>query len=134
MKKLKLKEFQLSLTQYLVSWDKLNKSDHYPELSIENADLFVDDRLVNSRETSVAMAVDGTWLSTYLRYAFLIDNSMACSQRLLDICLVPQPIYPDSYHSNAINTLLKSKLREHALHALSSSLKRSIPSYHYGTR
>jgi bleomycin hydrolase len=32
---------------YLFFWDKLNKSNYYLELSIQNADLPVDDRLVN---------------------------------------------------------------------------------------
>ncbi|KAG2059027.1 hypothetical protein BDR06DRAFT_968050 [Suillus hirtellus] len=93
MEKLKLKEFQLS------------------QLSIENADLPVDDCLVNffARDLS---SDGGQW-------DMVVD--------LLETCgLVPQPIYPESYHSNAsspINTLLKSKLREHTLRALFSSLK-----------
>ncbi|KAG1829106.1 bleomycin hydrolase [Suillus variegatus] len=93
MKKLKLKEFQLSQS-YLFFWDKLNKSDHYPELSIENADLPVDDRLVNffARDLS---SDGGQW-------------DMVVS--LLETYgLVPKPIYPGSCHSNAsspINTLL----------------------------
>ena len=63
MKKLKLKDFQFSQVSvtfrvsclsetlppqsYLFFWDKLNKSNYYLELSIENAHLPVDDRLVN---------------------------------------------------------------------------------------
>ena len=31
---------------YLFFWDKLNKANYYLELSIENADLPIDDRLV----------------------------------------------------------------------------------------
>ncbi|KAG1881456.1 peptidase C1B, bleomycin hydrolase [Suillus tomentosus] len=110
MKKLKLKEFQLSQS-YLFFWDKLNKSDHYPELSIKNADLPVDNHLVNffARDLS---SDGGQWGMVF----YLLET----------YGLVPQPIYPDSYHSNAsspINTVLKPKLREHALRALSSSLK-----------
>ncbi|KAG1770446.1 peptidase C1B, bleomycin hydrolase [Suillus occidentalis] len=112
MKKLKLKEFQLSQS-YLFFWDKLNKSNYYLELSIENADLPVDDRLVNFLANDL-ISDGGQW-------------DMAVN--LLETYgLVPQPVYPESFHSSAsspINTLLKLKLREHALtlRALSSSLK-----------
>lgn len=112
MRKLKLKEFQLSQS-YLFFWDKLNKSNYYLELSIENADLPVDDRLVNFLARD-PVSDGGQW-------------DMALN--LLETYgLVPQPIYPESYHSSAsspLNTLLKLKLREHALtlRALSSSLK-----------
>lgn len=112
MKKLKLKEFQLSQS-YLFFWDKLNKSNYYLELAIENADLPVDDRLVNFLAKDL-ISDGGQW-------------DMAVN--LLETYgLVPQPIYPESFHSSAsspINTLLKMKLREHALtlRTLSSSLK-----------
>lgn len=112
MKKLKLKEFQLSQS-YLFFWDKLNKSNYYLELSIENADLPVDDRLVNFLANDL-ISDGGQW-------------DMAVN--LLETYgLVPQPVYPESFHSSAsspINSLLKLKLREHALtlRALSSSLK-----------
>ncbi|EEB97922.1 hypothetical protein MPER_02662 [Moniliophthora perniciosa FA553] len=43
MKKLKLKEFQLSQS-YLFLWDKLNKANYYLELMIKHADLPMDDR------------------------------------------------------------------------------------------
>ncbi|KAH6914439.1 bleomycin hydrolase [Coprinopsis sp. MPI-PUGE-AT-0042] len=45
MKKLKLKDFQLSQS-YLFFWDKLNKSNYYLELMIQHSDLPIDDRLV----------------------------------------------------------------------------------------
>ncbi|KAG1862597.1 peptidase C1B bleomycin hydrolase [Suillus subalutaceus] len=112
IKKLKLKEFQLSQS-YLFFWDKLNKSNYYLELSIENADLPVDDRLVNFLAKDL-ISDGGQW-------------DMAVN--LLETYgLVPQPIYPESFHSSAsypINILLKTKLREHALtlRTLSSSLK-----------
>ncbi|KAG2043600.1 peptidase C1B, bleomycin hydrolase [Suillus americanus] len=112
MKKLKLKEFQLSQS-YLFFWDKLNKSNYYLELSIENADLPVDDRLVNFLANDL-ISDGGQW--------DMVVNLLETYG------LVPQPIYPESFHSSAsspINTLLKTKLREHALtlRTLSSSLK-----------
>jgi bleomycin hydrolase len=112
MKQLKLKEFQLSQS-YLFFWDKLNKSNYYLELSIQNADLPVDDRLVNFLAKD-PISDGGQW-------------DMAVN--LLETYgLVPQPIYPESFHSSLsspINMLLKTKLREHALtlRTLSSSLK-----------
>ena len=36
----------LSLQSYLFFWDKLNKSNYYLELAIENVDKPLDDRLV----------------------------------------------------------------------------------------
>lgn len=112
MKKLKLKEFQLSQS-YLFFWDKLNKSNYYLELSIENADLPVDDRLVNFLADDL-ISDGGQW--------DMVVNLLETYG------LVPQPIYPESFHSSAsspINNLLKMKLREHALtlRTLSSSLK-----------
>ncbi|KAG1867322.1 peptidase C1B bleomycin hydrolase [Suillus subluteus] len=112
IKKLKLKEFQLSQS-YLFFWDKLNKSNYYLELSIENADLPVDDRLVNFLAKDL-ISDGGQW--------DMVVNLLETYG------LVPQPIYPESFHSSAsspINILLKTKLREHALtlRTLSSSLK-----------
>ncbi|KAG1734739.1 peptidase C1B bleomycin hydrolase [Suillus paluster] len=112
MKKLNLKEFQLSQS-YLFFWDKLNKSNYYLELSIENADKPVDDRLVNFLANDL-ISDGGQW--------DMVVNLLETYG------LVPQPIYPESYHSSAsgpINTLLKMKLREHALtlRTLSSSLR-----------
>lgn len=46
MKKLKLENFELSQA-HLFFWDKLNKSNYYLETIIENAELPVDDRLIN---------------------------------------------------------------------------------------
>ena len=46
MKKLNLKEFQLSQS-YVFFWDKLNKANYYLELSIQEAKRPLDDRLVN---------------------------------------------------------------------------------------
>ncbi|KAJ8589325.1 peptidase C1B, bleomycin hydrolase [Rhizopogon salebrosus TDB-379] len=112
MKKLKLKEFQLSQS-YLFFWDKLNKSNYYLELSIENADRPVDDRLVNFLANDL-ISDGGQW--------DMVVNLLETYG------LVPQPVYPESYHSSLsgpINSLLKMKLREHALtlRALSASLR-----------
>ncbi|KAF8844688.1 peptidase C1B, bleomycin hydrolase [Paxillus ammoniavirescens] len=112
MRKLKLKDFQCSQS-YLFFWDKLNKSNYYLELSIENADLPVDDRLVNFLANDL-ISDGGQW--------DMVVNLLETYG------LVPQPVYPESYHSSAsspLNTLLKTKLREHALtlRALSATLR-----------
>ncbi|KAI1794165.1 peptidase C1B bleomycin hydrolase [Ganoderma leucocontextum] len=112
MKKLNLSEFQLSQS-YLFFWDKLNKANYYLELSIENAELPVDDRLIQ-----------------YLADELISDGGQwdMVVNLLETYGVVPQPIYPESLHSSLsspINTLLKTKLREHALilRALHASLK-----------
>ncbi|KAF9051026.1 peptidase C1B, bleomycin hydrolase [Hymenopellis radicata] len=112
MKKLKLKEFQLSQS-YLFFWDKLNKSNYYLELSIELADRPLDDRLV-SHLSGDLISDGGQW-------------DMAVN--LVETYgLVPQDVFPESTHSSLsgpLNTLLKTKLREDALilRDLSNSLK-----------
>ncbi|KAF9244911.1 peptidase C1B bleomycin hydrolase [Melanogaster broomeanus] len=112
MKKLKLKDFQCSQS-YLYFWDKLNKSNYYLELSIENADLPVDNRLVNFLADDL-ISDGGQW--------DMVVNLLETYG------LVPQPLFPESYHSSAsspLNSLLKTQLREHALtlRALSLSLR-----------
>ncbi|KAH9858672.1 peptidase C1B bleomycin hydrolase [Lenzites betulinus] len=112
MKKLNLAEFQLSQS-YLFFWDKLNKSNYYLELSIENADLPVDDRLVYYLADEL-ISDGGQW-------------DMAVNL-LENYGVIPQPLYPESLHSSLsgpVNTLLKTKLREHALilRSLSKSLR-----------
>ncbi|KAI0743579.1 peptidase C1B bleomycin hydrolase [Daedaleopsis nitida] len=102
MKKLNLSDFQLSQA-YLFFWDKLNKANYYLELSIENADLPVDDRLVQ-----------------YLAKDLISDGGQwdMVVNLLETYGVVPQPVHPESLHSSLsspINTLLKTKLREHAL-------------------
>ncbi|KAF9010661.1 bleomycin hydrolase [Cyathus striatus] len=111
MKKLKLKDFQLSQS-YLFFWDKLNKSNYYLELMIQHADLPVDDRLVNHLSGDL-ISDGGQW-------------DMAVNL-LENYGFVPQSVYPESTHSSLsapLNALLKTKLREHALilRNLSSSL------------
>ncbi|KAK0212955.1 peptidase C1B, bleomycin hydrolase [Desarmillaria ectypa] len=112
MKKLKLKEFQLSQS-YLFFWDKLNKANYYLELSIELADRPLDDRLVS--HLSGDLISDGGQFDMAVN---LLEN----------YGVVPQALYPESTHSSLsspLNALLKTKLREHALilRALSSDLK-----------
>ncbi|KAI6026256.1 peptidase C1B bleomycin hydrolase, partial [Pisolithus microcarpus] len=102
MKKLKLKDFQCSQS-YLFFWDKLNKSNYYLELSIENAHLPVDDRLVNFLAADL-ISDGGQW--------DMVVNLLETYG------LVPLPLYPESFHSSAsssLNKLLKLKLREHAI-------------------
>ncbi|KAI0329396.1 peptidase C1B bleomycin hydrolase [Cubamyces sp. BRFM 1775] len=112
MKKLNLSDFQLSQS-YLFFWDKLNKSNYYLELSIQHADLPVDDRLVYYLSDEL-ISDGGQW--------DMVVNLLETYG------VVPQPVYPESLHSSLsspINTLLKTKLREHALilRDLSASLR-----------
>jgi len=102
MRRLKLKEFQLSQS-YLFFWDKLNKANYYLELMIEHADLPIDDRLITH--------LSGDLISDGGQWDMVVN--------LIDTYgLVPQSIYPESTHSSLsspLNALLKTKLREHAL-------------------
>ncbi|OBZ67124.1 Cysteine proteinase 1, mitochondrial [Grifola frondosa] len=114
MKKLNLDDFQLSQS-YLFFWDKLNKSNYYLELAIQHADLPLDDRLVYYLSDEL-ISDGGQW--------DMVVNLLETYG------VVPQPIHPESLHSSLsspINTLLKTKLREHALilRSLSSSLRSS---------
>jgi len=114
MKKLNLKEFQLS-QNYLFFWDKLNKSNYYLELSLENAELPLEDRLINHLAGDL-ISDGGQWDMV----VNLLEN----------YGVVPQAIMPESLHSSLsgpINSLIKTKLREHALvlRKLSSSLRAS---------
>ncbi|KAG5637985.1 hypothetical protein H0H81_002346 [Sphagnurus paluster] len=115
MKSLKLSDFQLSQS-YLFFWDKLNKSNYYLELSIELADLPVDDRLVNHIAGDL-VSDGGQW-----------DMAVNLIDRY---GLVPQSVFPESTHSSSsgpLNKLIKTKLREHALvlRRLSASLRASV--------
>ncbi|KAI0256108.1 peptidase C1B bleomycin hydrolase [Lactifluus subvellereus] len=112
MKKLNLKEFQLSQS-YLFFWDKLNKANYYLELSIQEAGRPLDDRLI-SHLAGDLISDGGQWDMV----VNLLEN----------YGVVPQPVYPESTHSSLsgpLNKLLKAKLREHALvlRGLSSSLR-----------
>ncbi|KAG6907906.1 hypothetical protein DXG01_006961 [Tephrocybe rancida] len=114
MKALKLSNFELSQS-YLFFWDKLNKANYYLELSIEHADLPVDDRLINHLSGDL-VSDGGQW-----------DMAVNLVERY---GIVPQAIFPESTHSSLsgpLNALVKTKLREHALilRRLSSSLRAS---------
>jgi bleomycin hydrolase len=91
----------------------LNKSNYYLELSIQHADLPLEDRLVHHLSDDL-ISDGGQW-------------DMICN--LLETYgVVPQAIYPESLHSSLtspLNALLKTKLREQALilRRLSSSLR-----------
>lgn len=131
MKKLNLKEFQCSqviipyslylgfdsnyVQNYLFFYDKLNKSNYYLELALENADLPLDDRLVYHLNGDI-ISDGGQWDMV----VNLLEN----------YGVVPQPICPETLHSSLsgpVNSLLKTKLREHSLvlRNLSSSLRAS---------
>jgi len=112
MRKLKLKEFQLSQS-YLFFWDKLNKANYYLELMIQHSDLPIDDRLVNF--------LSGDLISDGGQWDMVVNL-------IEKYGLVPQSIYPESTHSSLskpLNDLLKAKLREHALilRALADTLR-----------
>ncbi|THH17329.1 hypothetical protein EW146_g3445 [Bondarzewia mesenterica] len=114
MKKLNLKEFQLS-QNYLFFWDKLNKSNYYLELSIQHAETPLDDRLISH--------LSGDLISDGGQWDMVVN--------LLETYgMVPQPVYPESTHSSLsspLNSLLKTKLREHSLvlRKLSAALRSS---------
>jgi bleomycin hydrolase len=97
----------------LFFWDKLNKANYYLELSIQHADLPIDDRLI-SHLSADPVSDGGQW-----------DMSVNLIE---GYGLVPQSIYPESTHSSLsgpLNALIKTKIREHALilRRLSSSLR-----------
>ncbi|EKM54436.1 uncharacterized protein PHACADRAFT_174941 [Phanerochaete carnosa HHB-10118-sp] len=116
MKKFNLEEFQLSQS-YLFFYDKLNKANYFLELMIEHADLPLEDRLVKHLSSSGSIISDG--------------GQWDMAVNLLETYgIVPQAVYPESFSSSLsapLNTLLKTKLREHALilRALHQSLLRA---------
>jgi len=112
MKKLNLKDFQLSQS-YLFVYDKLEKSNYYLEMAIQNADLPIDDRRVNHANGDL-ISDGGQW-------------DMACNI-LKTYGVVPREIFPESFSSSSsspLDKLLKTKLREHSLilRRLHSSLR-----------
>ncbi|KAF7301207.1 Cysteine proteinase 1, mitochondrial [Mycena indigotica] len=101
-RKLKLDDFQLSQS-YLFFYDKLNKANYYLENMIELADQPIDDRVVSFLSSDL-ISDGGQWDMV----VNLVEN----------YGLVPQTVFPESTHSSLsspINSLLKTKLREHAL-------------------
>ncbi|KIP08384.1 hypothetical protein PHLGIDRAFT_104318 [Phlebiopsis gigantea 11061_1 CR5-6] len=112
MKKFNLEDFQLSQS-YLFFFDKLNKANYYLELMIENADLPIDDRLIQHLSSDL-ISDGGQW--------DMVVNLLETYG------VVPQSVYPESFHSSMsgpLNSLLKTKLREDALilRDLTSSLQ-----------
>jgi len=100
--KLNIEDFQLSQS-YLFIYDKLEKSNYYLELAIENANLPLDDRLIE--HLSKAPINDG---GQYDMAANLLEH----------YGIVPQPVFPETYSStksSPLNKLLTTRLREHAL-------------------
>ncbi|TFY54500.1 hypothetical protein EVJ58_g8828, partial [Rhodofomes roseus] len=104
MKKLNVDNFQLSQAsgkRPYVSY--LNKCNYFLELSIQHAGLPVDERIVS--HTSQDLISDGGQWDMVVN---VLEN----------YGVVPQAVYPESQHSSAsspLNTLLKTKLREHSL-------------------
>jgi len=116
MQKLNLKEFQLSQS-YVFFWDKLNKANYYLESIIDTADLPLDDRVVNHLSKEL-ISDGGQW-----DMAVNIIETYG---------VVPQSVHPESFSSSAssgLNSLLKLKLREHALvlRSLIASLRSNNP-------
>jgi bleomycin hydrolase len=112
MKKLNLKDFQCS-QNYLFFYDKLNKSNYYLELALENVDLPLDDRLVYHLNGDI-ISDGGQW--------DMVVNLLE------QYGVVPHSICPETLHSSLsgpVNSLLKTKLREHSLvlRKLSKSLR-----------
>ncbi|KAL4244009.1 Cysteine proteinase 1, mitochondrial [Abortiporus biennis] len=117
MKKLNLEEFELSQS-YLYFWDKLNKCNYFLENIIETAGLPIDERIVYEL-TDEPISDGGQW--------DMVVNLLETYG------VVPKAAFPESYHSSLsspMNTLLKTKLREHALilRNLHSSLSSSSTS------
>jgi len=132
MRKLNLSEFELSQVcclclsfeghfpnrpiypqNHLFFFDKLEKANHYLELTIENADLEPSSRLLSHLSTDL-VSDGGQW-----DMAVNLWETYGC---------VPQTVYPESYHSGLsapLNALVKTKVREHALilRNLSKSLR-----------
>ncbi|KAI0046257.1 peptidase C1B bleomycin hydrolase [Auriscalpium vulgare] len=116
MKKFNLKEFELS-QNYLFFWDKLNKSNYFLELAIQEVERPLDDRLL--------MHLSGDLISDGGQWDMVVNLIETYG-------VVPQPIYPESTHSSLsgpLNKLLKLKLREHelVLRRLHSSLRAASP-------
>jgi bleomycin hydrolase len=102
MKQLSLDDFQLSQS-YVFFADKLEKANFYLELSIHNANLPLDSRLISHLATA-PINDGGQW-----------DMARNLLERY---GVVPQAIYPESYsssNSSGINAALTSRLREMAL-------------------
>ena len=113
--KLNISEFQLSQS-YLFIYDKLEKANYYLELSIQHANLPLDDRLI------------GHLASNPVNDGGQFDMAANLLERY---GVIPQAIFPESHsssQSSPLNKLLTTRLREHALilRRLYSSLAESL--------
>lgn len=115
MKKHNLKSFELSQA-YLFFYDQLEKSNYFLETILDTADQPLDGRLL-TQVMSAPTGDGGQW-------------DMAANL-VKKYGLVPHDLYPDSeqaMNSSALGSLLRSKLREDALH-----LRRLANSSHSST-
>ncbi|KAJ0415142.1 peptidase C1B, bleomycin hydrolase [Aspergillus carlsbadensis] len=102
MKAYNLREFELSQA-YLFYWDKIEKANYFLETIIETAHEDLSGRLVQ-KLCQDPVTDGGQW--------DMVANLVR------KYGLVPQALYPDSYHaqnSSKMNWLITAKLREHAL-------------------
>ncbi|KAK7057735.1 peptidase C1B, bleomycin hydrolase [Favolaschia claudopus] len=102
MRKLNLAEFQLS-QNHLYFYDKLEKANYYLELTIENSDLPLSSRLLS--HLSADLVSDGGQFDMIVN---LVER----------YGLVPFEVFPESFHSvlsKDVNTVVKSRIREHAI-------------------
>ncbi|KAI9716587.1 MAG: hypothetical protein M1828_007620 [Chrysothrix sp. TS-e1954] len=102
MKKYSLSEFQLSQA-YLFFWDKLEKANYFLENVLDTLEEPLDGRLLQTLMAS-PVGDGGQW--------DMVANLVT------KYGVVPQQLYPDSYHaqnSSTMSSLLTTKLREDAL-------------------
>lgn len=102
MKKYNLKEFELSQA-YLFFWDKLEKANYFLEQILDTVEEPLDGRLLETLLSS-PVGDGGQWDMV----ANLVEK----------YGLVPHHLYPDSFNamnSNAMSSLITTKLREDAL-------------------
>ncbi|KAK4959568.1 bleomycin hydrolase [Elasticomyces elasticus] len=102
MKKYNLEGFELSQA-YLFFWDKVEKANFFLENILETADQALDSRLIGTLMSS-PVGDGGQW--------DMVANLVS------KYGLVPQTLYPDSFHaqnSSGMDRLVTTKLREDAL-------------------
>ncbi|NQT41130.1 MAG: aminopeptidase, partial [Planctomycetes bacterium] len=102
MKSLSLEEFELS-QNYIMFWDKLEKSNYFLEAILETADRPVDDRTVHFLLQSL-VSDGGQWNM----FANLVKK----------YGLVPKSVMPETHsssNSRSMNRMLRRKLREGAM-------------------
>lgn len=102
MKKYNLDSFELSQS-YVFFWDKLEKVNWFLEQVIETSAQDIDSRVVQTLLGDI-VSDGGQWDMVY--------------DVVSKYGLVPQSLYPDSWNASnsaALNTIIKTKLRQHAL-------------------